>query len=44
MAVACDTCTERPIGCWKAVKYHGCDQCYWNAKKVAVAKRRCPLG
>ena len=44
MAVACDTCTERPIGCWKAVKYHGCDQCYWNAKKVAIAKRRCPLG
>ena len=42
MAVACDTCSDRPIGCWKAVEYH-CTPCYWNAKKAAIAKRACPL-
>ena len=42
MAVACDTCTDRPPGCWKAVDYN-CTRCYWDAKKHAVATADCPL-
>ena len=41
--VACDTCGERPDGCWKAVEY-SCTRCYWDAKKNAVRKHLCPLG
>ncbi len=38
----CHRCTERPVGCWKAVAY-ACQQEYKKAARQAAETASCPL-